>query len=122
MTTTILVCSTCRFTADEKLSPDGRSGGEILAAEIEQRATGIDGVRVRRHSCLMGCESHCNTAVLGAGKLTYVLGKFEPGAEAAEAVIDYAELHRDSETGRVPFKQWPQGVKGHFVARIPVID
>jgi predicted metal-binding protein len=37
-------------------------------------------------------------------------------------VVDYARLHAESPTGQVPFKQWPQGVKGHFVARIPAID
>ncbi|MEM7668754.1 MAG: DUF1636 domain-containing protein [Pseudomonadota bacterium] len=121
MTTTILVCETCRFSSEEKLAPDGQTGGEIFATEVERRAEGIAGVEVRRHSCLMGCDRHCNTAIMAKGKLTYVLGRFEPGAEAAEAVVDYAALHRDSETGQVPFKQWPQGVKGHFVARIPTL-
>ena len=69
----------------------------------------------------MGCERHCNTAITAPGKLTYVLGMFTPTDASAEAVVEYAEAHAASETGRVPFKQWPQGVKGHFVARIPPI-
>lgn len=119
MTTTIIVCDTCKFTIDEKLNPEGRTGGEILATEVERLAADVAGIEVRRQSCLMGCERHCNTAIGGAGKLTYVLGKFAPESASAEAVLEYAALHRDSETGQVPFKQWPQGVKGHFVARIP---
>jgi predicted metal-binding protein len=119
MTTTIYVCDTCRWTAAEKTAPCGRTGGEILAGHVERIAEGVPGVAVRRQSCLMGCERHCNTAIGAAGKLTYVLGQFDPGAEAAEAVVAYACLHRDSDTGQVPFRQWPQGVKGHFMARIP---
>ncbi|MEM0923035.1 MAG: DUF1636 domain-containing protein [Pseudomonadota bacterium] len=121
MPTTITVCDTCRFSAEEKTAPDGRTGGEILAGEIERLANGLTGLAVRRISCLMGCERHCNMAISAPGKLTYVLGKFLPESESAEAILAYAELHRDSETGRVPFKQWPEGVKGHFTARVPPV-
>lgn len=121
MTTTIFVCDTCRWTVDQKTAPCGRTGGELLAEQVERLAADVAGIQVRRQSCLMGCERHCNTAVAAPGKLTYVLGAFEPGAEAARGVVDYACLHRDSETGQVPFKQWPQAVKGHFMARIPAL-
>lgn len=119
--TTIIVCDTCRFAKDDKTAPDGRTGGEILAGEIERLAAGVAGIETRRQSCLMGCKRHCNVAVAAPGKTTYVLGEFAPGAEAAQAVVDYARLHRDGETGQVPFKLWPQGVKGRFVARIPAL-
>jgi predicted metal-binding protein len=121
MTTTIFVCDTCRWSADEKFAPCGRTGGEILAGHVERLAGGLPGIAVRRQSCLMGCERHCNTAVAAPGKLTYVLGAFRPGLEAAEAVVAYACLHRDSPTGQVPLRQWPKGVRGHFMARIPAI-
>ena len=123
MTTTIFVCDTCRFSVEEKTtkSNDGseKSGGELLAEQIEELAQGVEGLEVRRQSCLMGCERHCNTAVTAPGKLSYVIGKFEPTAESAEAVVEYARLHHESEKGQVPFREWPQGVKGHFVSRIP---
>ena len=121
MTTTIFVCDTCRWTVEDKTAPCGRTGGEILAGHVERLAGGLDRIEVRRQSCLMGCERHCNTAVGAPGKLTYVLGAFAPGEEAAAAVVAYACLHRDSETGQVPFRQWPAAVKGHFMARIPAL-
>jgi len=80
-----------------------KTGGEILAEHVERIAADA-GITVRRQSCLMGCERHCNIAIQGDDKLT-----------------EYAERHVESETGQVPFKQWPQGVKGHFVARIPAL-
>ena len=121
MKTTIFVCDTCRHSREDKIGPDGRTGGEILAEAIESHAAAHDDIEVKRQSCLMGCDRHCNTAVTGPGKLTYVLGMFTPTDASAEAIVEYAQAHADSETGRVPFKQWPQGVKGHFVARIPAL-
>jgi len=118
MTTTIFVCDTCRHSVEEKLH-DGKTGGEILAEHVEALAEGQENVTVRRVSCTMGCERHCNVSITAPGKLTYVIGKFAPDREAAEAIVEYAALHHAAETGQVPFRQWPQGVKGHFVARIP---
>ena len=117
MTTVITVCDTCNYSVEESLLGD-KTGGEILAEHVERLAAGT-GLEVKRESCLMGCERHCNVAIQAEGKLTYVLGKFNPNAHAAEAVIEYAQRHAESESGQVPFTQWPQGVKGHFVARIP---
>ena len=118
MATTIFVCDTCRYSVEEKVH-DGKTGGERLAEHVEDIARGDADVTVERISCLMGCERHCNVSVAAPGKLTYVIGRFVPERDAAEAIVDYARLHAGAETGRVPFKQWPQGVKGHFVARIP---
>jgi len=114
--TTITVCDTCNFSSDQKLL-DGKTGGEILAEHVE--ALAADGITVRRQSCLMGCDRHCNISLQAEGKLSYVLGRFTPDKDAAEAIVEYARAYSESDSGQVPYKQWPQGVKGHFVARIP---
>ena len=121
MTTTITICDTCKRPDWEARGVDV-TDGTALAALIEAAADGVAGVRTRRHSCLMGCGKGCNLAIQANGKLTYVLGGFEADADQAAAIVEYARLHNDSETGQVPFRQWPQGVKGHFVSRLPVLD
>ena len=120
MTTTITICDTCKR---EDWSERGaeKTDGEALAALIETAASGVSGVRTRRHACLMGCGKGCNLAIQSDGKLTYVMGGFEALPEKAEAVVEYARLHSESQTGQVPFKQWPQQIKGHFVSRLPVL-
>jgi len=118
--TTIFVCDTCRYSVDEKTREDGKTGGEILAEAIEAAAP--DTLTIKRQSCLMGCERHCNVAISAPGKLSYVLGKFEPSSTSAEAIIEYARQHSESETGTVPYRQWPEGVKGHFTARLPPLE
>lgn len=118
--TTITVCDTCRWPDGEKVR-DGVTGGEAFAAALEAAAAGAEGVAVRRFSCLMGCDHHCNAAVSAAGKMGYVLGGFAPDAAAAAALVEYAAKHAASEAGVVPYREWPQGVKGRFISRTPAL-
>jgi predicted metal-binding protein len=116
MTTWITICDTCKREGWETTGMQ-QTDGEALAALIEARAS--DTVKTRRVSCLMGCTRGCNVAVQAQGKLNYTLGDFTPDADTAQAIVDYATLHAQSETGQVPYRTWPQGVKGHFVTRHP---
>lgn len=118
MTTTwITICDTCK--RDDWAERGGeRTDGEKLAALVEAAAAGT-GLCTRRTACLMGCDHSCNVAIQARGKLAYTLGRFEPSAEAAEGIVAWAEDHAASETGRVPYRNWPQAVKGHFVTRHP---
>ena len=117
MTSWITICDTCKRD-DWTPETNSRPHGEDLAERIEARAKSA-GIKTRRVSCLMGCSHGCNVAVQAPGKLAYTLGRFTPDDEAAQAIVDYAALHAQSETGQVPFRTWPQGVKGHFVTRHP---
>ena len=114
MTTWITVCDTCK--RDGWLMGD--TDGEKLAALVEAAAEGKADVRTRRVSCTMGCSRACNVTLQADGKLAYTLGEFEAEPDAAEAIVEYATLHAESETGQVPYRHWPQGVKGHFVTRM----
>jgi predicted metal-binding protein len=118
MTTWITICDTCKrdgWEAGEIALTDG----EALAELIETAAIGQPDVKTRRVSCLMGCKGACNVAIQGAGKLNYTLGAFEPDPDAAAGIVAYAAAHAQSETGRVPFREWPVAIKGHFVTRHP---
>ena len=117
MVTTITVCDTCK-RADFDPEAGQEPHGARLAALVEKAATGQDGVAVRRTSCLMGCDFACNVSVQAEGKIAYAIGMFEPDEAVAEAIVTWASLHRESETGQVPYKTWPAEIKGHFRARI----
>lgn len=116
MTSWITICDTCKREGWAE-SGAQHTDGERLAALIESAATGRADVATRRVSCTMGCERACNIIVQGAGKIGYSLGRFEPTPEDAAAIVDYAAAHAASDSGQVPFREWPQGVKGHFVSR-----
>ena len=120
MTTWITICDTCKREGWELTAMD-RTDGEILATLIEAAVTGP--VATRRVSCTMGCERACNIIIQGAGKIGYSLGKFDPTLDAAKDIVAYATQHAASATGQVPFREWPLGVKGHFVSRhVPLPD
>ena len=54
----------------------------------------------------------------GEGHVVLAARRMEPLEEAAEAIVEYATKHAASESGQVPYREWPQGVKGHFVTRM----
>lgn len=118
MTTWITICDTCKRENWAESGAD-QTDGEVFAAQIELAAAHVPNVRTRRTSCLMGCTRACNVAVQASGKLAYTLGAFAPDEESAEGIVAYAALHAQSETGQVPYKTWPQAIKGHFVTRHP---
>lgn len=117
-TTLITICDTCKRDGWDPQT-DPVTDGERLAGKIEKQARGQTSVRARRHSCLMGCTHGCNIAIQAEGKISYVLGRFEPTDEAARGIVEYAVLHSESGSGQVPFRHWPQPIKGHFISRIP---
>lgn len=118
MTTWITICDTCKGEGWES-GDMSQTDGERLAALIEAAAVGVAGLRTRRFSCLMGCTHGCNITVQAAGKQNYTLGRFDASVEAAEGIVAWAVLHAASDLGQVPYRQWPQAVKGHFVTRHP---
>lgn len=115
--TLITVCDTCK-RADFDPNAGQETDGARLAALVEAAADGVQGVKIRRHSCLMGCDFACNISVQAPNKIAYCIGTFEPTEEVASAIVQYAELHALSDRGQVPYKQWPQPIKGHFRSRV----
>lgn len=113
--TVVTVCETCA----QEAGAAGPTPGQRLAALAESMAGAGGPVEVRRFRCLMGCDHPCNAAIAAPGKLRYVLGRLAPDEAAAGALLAFARLHAESATGQVPYRSWPEGVKGRFIARIP---
>jgi predicted metal-binding protein len=124
MTTTLLLCETC---GQDDAAPSATRKGELFAAEVEgllqeQLAAGAPPLSIKRTRCLMACQRHCTAVLQAPGKIAYVLGDFQPEREAAEALLDYSRKYQQSDSGQVPFRTWPAGIKGKFVARIPPLE
>jgi predicted metal-binding protein len=115
----VVVCSTCRHSADAREDHAGQRGGAALAAALRAAQEGDDGVQVEEMPCLFACQRHCVVHIRAPGRIGYVLGDFAPDAASAEAILDFATRHAQSEHGQVPYAQWHDGVKGHFLVRTP---
>lgn len=116
----IVVCSTCRLTEDARENDEGKRGGALLAEAIRtEAAKRVDAIAIEDMPCLFACSRWCTVHLRAEGKVSYVLGGFEPTAEAANAILDYFQHYLASEHGIVPYRNWPEGVKGHFITRSP---
>lgn len=118
----IVACNTCRHSQDEREDSAGLRGGAQLVAAlraVQERDERYAGIAVQEMPCLFACTDFCTLHLRAPGKVGYVLGRFKPNEESATAILEYAVHYAASEHGRVPFKQWPQGVKGHFITRTP---
>ena len=120
--TAIVVCSTCRVSQDAREDAEGERGGALLARQLiaaAQASEAYAGIAIETMPCLFACARHCTVHVRAPGKIGYVLGDFAPDEEAARALLDYALAHHASAEGQVRYADWPDGVKGHFIVRVP---
>lgn len=118
----VVVCSTCRLSPTARDDDAGRRGGAALAdmlRAVRAADPALHPVAVQDMPCLFACQRHCTVHIRAPGKVGYVLGGFAPDEATARAILTYALLHAQSEEGVVPYAQWPDGVKGHFITRTP---
>jgi predicted metal-binding protein len=118
----LVVCSTCRFAPESRTDSQGRLGGALfadaLAAELATHPC-RDRVDIQPMPCLFACGSHCTVYVRSMRRLGYILGRFSPSPRDARAVLDYLTEYLTTADGVVPYARWPEGVKGHFLVRVP---
>ncbi len=118
----VVACNSCRFSAEARSDADGATGGALLVAALRRVKDGdpaYAGVAVQEMPCLFACEQFCTVHLRSPDKIGYVMGRFAPDEDAARAILDYAVRHADSEAGQVAYRDWPEGVKGHFITRMP---
>ncbi|GLT02543.1 hypothetical protein GCM10007897_39590 [Sphingobium jiangsuense] len=118
----VVACSTCRHSAEARDDAEGMRGGARLAEAlrtVRETDPRYAAIAVQEMPCLFACKDFCTVHLRAPGKVSYVLGRFTPDEEAARAILDYAAHYTASKFGRVPFSDWPEGVKGHFITRSP---
>jgi predicted metal-binding protein len=118
----LVVCSTCRLSQEAREDAQGRRGGIIFAQMLTAALADHpcrDRIAVQQMPCLFVCSDPCSVYLRADGRMGYVLGKFAPDHQDAVALLDYIAHYLDSETGIVPYAVWPDGVKGHFLVRVP---
>ena len=120
----LVFCTTCKHAADQKTDADGRTGGELLIEHVRDvlMEKGSEHIQIAEQECLWSCKRHCNVWFRDTERFSYIAGDFEPTRAAAEAIVGWFELHGESELGTVAFRQWPDGMRGHFIARMPPED
>jgi len=120
LTQKLTVCTTCKFSKEKAFDENGRSGGETLWDKLkllrDQRGTRLN---IVGHECLWACKHSCAVLLEDEQRTGYLAGYFTPEDNDATAILDWCEAHDRTKDGNVPFIEWPQGMRGHFIARIP---
>jgi predicted metal-binding protein len=122
MTVTLTVCTTCKYKPLQPFDENGKSGGMLLAEALEADVGNRSArPRVIRHECLWNCRNHCSVLIRATDKPGYLVGRFEGGPDAAAAILEWTDAYAASPEGKVPYREWPAGMKGHFILNIPVL-
>jgi predicted metal-binding protein len=119
----IVICTTCKHADGQKIDGQGRSAGAILVASMQNllAETGRTDVTVETQACLWNCTQPCSVALRDDRRFSYITGRHPPTRAQAEAILGWFDLHGASETGEVPFRLWPDAMRGRFIARIPPV-
>ena len=119
----LVLCNTCKFPDGRKLGDDGRTGGQTLIAELRGLLADLDrhDVNVVEQTCLWNCTQSCSVVIRDTERFSYITGKHVATRAQAEAILQWFDAHGETETGEVPFRQWPDAMRGHFIARIPPV-
>jgi len=116
----VLACETCGSA--EKATHGSTRGERLLQhlrtahAQSSQGCVSVSSVR-----CLWACKRSCAVHLRAPGKPGYVLVELEANETAARAVLDYAAMYGESVDGAVPFRRWPDPLRGHFLCRTPPV-
>ncbi|MBZ9699153.1 DUF1636 family protein [Mesorhizobium sp. CO1-1-9] len=113
---TVIVCASCR---DETGSDAHPRGGELLAEDTRQAASG-EKIRIRTVECLGNCKRRLSAAVLRDGCWSYVFGDLTTTSGAD--LVTGAKLFATSNDGLIPWRGRPDSLKRGLVARIPPLD
>lgn len=118
----VIVCETCRRKDGEDLdgATAGRQFADALRGLIDSDAE-LDGVRLTTMRCLMACGRACTVHLRAPGRMGYVIGDMSAEADRLHALIAYLRGYLRSETGVVPYRDWPEAIKGRFIARVPAM-
>jgi predicted metal-binding protein len=119
MGVTILVCTSCRAPAEPDDAATAPAGHRLLAAVKEAAGNSAAATHIVGHECLWACRQGCTVLFRATDRTGYLAGRFVPGAQTARAIVDWAAAMARSVDGTVPWPEWPEGMKGHFLARLP---
>jgi predicted metal-binding protein len=113
--TTILVCVTCRSTAEPADVP---RAGETLAESTLAAAAADATIHVRRVECLANCSRGLSAAIQREGAWTYVFGDLASDRDGETLVIG-ARLLATAKDGLLPWSGRPEPLKRGLIARLP---
>jgi len=119
---TIFVCQSC-YPSEERPEPQPADGARLL----EQLNTlGTEHIQsnefeIQPVGCLWICDKPCAVAFSAPHKPTYLFTTL-PADETANALLEFGKRYLDSNTGDIPWKQFPEALQSVSIAKIPPVS
>jgi predicted metal-binding protein len=117
---TLFVCKSCHRSSAER-PEDQPSDGTLLLEQLnrlypEQFQT--NEFEIQPVGCLWTCDRPCAVAFSAPCKPTYLFTNL-PASDSAAALLQFSKLYLGSNTGDVPWKQFPEALQSASIAKIP---
>jgi predicted metal-binding protein len=113
----LVVCEGC---GSKDRDARGLTRGQRLIEQLRAAIAQTDAqLTLSTVPCLWVCDEGCSLHLRSPKRVGYVLRDLSANATTAHALVDYATLYAQTEHGAVPYKTWPEALKGHFLCRIP---
>lgn len=116
--TTVLVCITCRASADPVDAP---RAGLALADATAKAANEFNNISVRPIRCLGNCSRGLSAAIRSPNCWTYIFGNLNPAVDGP-ALVAGAILLAGANDGIMPWRGRPDSLKRGLIARVPPIS
>jgi predicted metal-binding protein len=115
----LFVCKSCNSFHSDDVDYDKSEGANLLNQlhNLHQNGLHQDELEIKPVGCLWTCDHPCAVAFSATHKATYLFTQVP--ATAAPALLAFGTLYRDSKTGDVPWKQFPEALQSASVAKIP---
>ncbi len=117
---TLFVCTTCGSTWVDG-QRIGTSAGEFLFQDLQVQLADA-GIQLEAVKCLSACLNSCAVAITAPGKFSYILGQLPAQTNRAatvNALVQFAQSHRQKSDGFVPYGERPELLKNCVLGRIP---
>jgi predicted metal-binding protein len=111
----LFICQSCNAETNPDLEP---SLGTCLLNRLQE--LNQDRFEIRAEQCMWMCEQGCVAAISSSDRPTYLFTDL-PLEDSAEALLEFAELYRESQGKSIPFKKIPQLLQSITIARIPPV-
>jgi predicted metal-binding protein len=119
---TLFVCQSCHHSSEER--PNGQpADGACLLEQLNISRTEqlqSDHFEVQPVGCLWTCDKPCAVAFSAPHKPTYLFTNL-PTDETAPTLLKFGKLYLNSNTGDIPWKQFPEALQSVSIAKIPAV-
>ncbi len=118
---TLFVCQSCHHSSERP--KDQPADGTRLLEQLNTLDTEhiqSNEFEIQPVGCLWTCDRPCAAALSAPHKPTYLFTHL-PADDVALALLEFGKLYLSSNTGDIPWKQFPEVLQSVSIAKIPAV-